>query len=224
MRSLILLPAVLSACAVFGTTPDPEKGSGPSALDDTGEDGDTDTDVDSDTDSDADGDSDTDSDSDTDTDTGEPFDCAFPLTPESVPDGCVTRPLRCGDYLIVTTEGGSDLFGQDEYQSWFCTVTGDPYDGPERIYAFEHPGTGDVTFTLGSPCDEVDIAVLRWEYWVDEHECPTADTTMVTECDMDDDRGDGEVTVWNNQVSNYLVVVDGPEPVETPFTLEITCE
>jgi hypothetical protein len=151
-------------------------------------------------------------------------DCDADIPPPDTEDACVTAIMECGDTLTSTTARGTTLFDMSEYTNWFCTV-GDPdeYGGYERIFEFEHPGTGDVTFFLETPCDELDLFVLRWDYWWSDEECPTEATSLIPTCDADTDRGDGELSVWEDSPSHYLVVVDGPDPVEVNFKLGIRC-
>ena len=110
----------------------------------------------------------------------------------------------------------------EEYASWYCYVfpEGD-YSGSERIYHFRHPGTGTVTIELDSPCADLDLFSFQWEYWVTEQTCPTASNTL--NCDVAKGSGGGSVSIFDNSVSNYLIVVDGPEPVSDIFALSVTC-
>jgi hypothetical protein len=216
------LLALLGGCAIFATPAPPEVTTDTPVGDSGADEADTDTDTDSDADTDAD--TDTDTDTDTDVDTGEPFDCAYPASTGAPGDGCVSRGIDCGDTIVGTTEGGASNFDRGEYLGWFCTSSpnGD-YSGSERVYAFTHPGTGTATFSLKSPCDELDLAVVRWEYWETEGYCPT-DSNSIGECDMDDSSGDGELSVWQSREAYYLVVVDGPDAEEALFELSVACE
>ncbi len=210
MRYLLLL---LAGCEMFQEPP-AAYGTDTSS---SGEEGSTDTTPGSTDDTD-----DTDESTDP-ADTGEAFDCAQAAEPDTIIGGCVSGELTCGETRLGTTLGGTSVLDAEAYSAWYCTVfpEGD-YDGSERIYDFTHPGTGTVTFSLSSPCAELDLIALRWEYWSSEDICPTA-AHAVLECEIDETTGGGEVSVWANQESHYLIVVDGPEPVEDIFELSVTC-
>lgn len=140
-------------------------------------------------------------------------------------EDCVTDTIGCSQERVDTLVGGDSDFGAEEYEAWYCTYTGgDPWSGSERVYAFAHPGTGNVTFTLDSPCAEMDLAVVRWGYWATDRQCPTGASTLVSECEMDDGGGGGSVTVWNNEPADYLVIVDGVDGAQDNFALSVSCE
>ncbi len=170
---------------------------------------------------DGDADTDTDSDSDTDTDTDTDTDCDDPPV-GSAPGGpaCVSDTLACNSSITDTTNGGNtDLLG-GAYQSWFCTIATDSdYQGPERVFEFEHPGTGTVNFALSAPCESLDMIVVRWE---DEADCP-ADGYSVRECEDAVSGSPREASVWHNEPSRYLVIIDGDQSSGAPFTLTATC-
>lgn len=179
------------------------------------------SDVDADSDGDTDGDSDADSDSDTDTDWQVDVDCDEPPAPEDIggPD-CVTDELRCDETHYATTEGGENNFTGDEYSSfWACAVVGtESYTGGERVYEFQHPGTGDVTIGLSSPCGDLDLFAIFWE----GDTCPSPDGA-VSECEGSHDQGDDSFVIWNNEPRRYLVVVEGENGEELPFALTAVC-
>ena len=154
--------------------------------------------------------------------TGNALDCEQPVPPVPAPGECVKQQLTCGERLIDTTEAGTRVMTDEEYASWYCYVfpEGD-YSGSERIYHFRHPGTGTVTIELDSPCADLDLFSFQWEYWVTEQTCPTASNTL--NCDVAKGSGGGTVSIFDNSVSNYLIVVDGPEPVSDIFALSVTC-
>ena len=229
------LVAGLVGCSIFdkggggmveGDTASPT-GEGSDGADDTDTGlGEADADTDADADSDADADGDADGDADADADTGSTVDCdaTIPL-PETI-DECVTDTLRCGDHVLSSNARGSQVLDQEAYTNWFCNYgESTRYTGPERIYDFKHPGTGDVTFILDAPCEELDLIVMRWDYWDSEGICPYETTVMVPTCDVDDSRAGGEVVVWDGaEDHHYLVVVDSPDNVETNFNLSVLCE
>ena len=136
-----------------------------------------------------------------------------PPEPITGPD-CYSGTLRCGDSLVATTEGGEASLHGGDYQSWYC-MTGleDEWTGRERVYTFEHPGTGDVTLSLSSPCGALRLITMAWS---DTETCPYPGVSVL-ECDADD----STVTIWNSSVTQYAVLVDGDE--DQPFSLSVTC-
>jgi hypothetical protein len=103
---------------------------------------------------------DADVDADADGDTEVECDETVPTPPGS---SCPGDSIACGDDFVSTTFGGSSDMTGEEYQTWFCLIgTENDYDGPERAYTFQHPGTGDVNFNLATPCGDLDIIVLAW--------------------------------------------------------------
>lgn len=144
-------------------------------------------------------------------------DCDVERTPEKVlgPD-CVTDVITCGDQIASTTEGGTTVFDGPSLQSWFCTIAGDnDYLGPERIYEFEHPGTGEVTITLQEPCGGLELFVMAWA----SDSCPV-EGAGVLQCD--EAAGTGQIVLWDNEVRRYLIFVDGAD-APLPFQLSVTC-
>ncbi|MCK6502819.1 hypothetical protein L6R53_05375 [Myxococcota bacterium] len=229
----LLLGLALPACAIFKTTPvDTGQPADDGGSDDGGsEDGGTDDGGDGGGTADGGGDG-----GGTDADGGggdggggdggteDPI-CDLDIGTGAPRQACVTATLACGEERVDTLVGGEAAFGAEEYEAWYCSYTGgDPWAGKERVYAFTHPGTGNVTFTLDSPCAEMDLAVLRWGYWATDGECPSGSSTLVSECEMDDGAGGGSVTVWNNEPADYLVIVDGVDGALDNFSLSISCE
>lgn len=154
--------------------------------------------------------------------TGGSIDCDDPPA-GSTKEGpaCVTSTLSCGESLIDNTEGGGSEWNGDAYQGWYCLIaTGSDYNGPERVYAFDHPGTGNATVSLSSPCADLDLVAVRW---ADEASCPLAEYSVL-ECEGDDGGGTNSFTIWNNEPARYLVVVDGDNSAGAPFQLSVSCE
>ena len=150
------------------------------------------------------------------------IDCDDPPAGAAIggPD-CVTDSLACGDSIIDNTEGGGFDWEGDAYQGWYCLIsTATDYGGPERVYAFDHPGTGNVTFSLSSPCADLDLVALHWS---DEDTCPLAEYSVL-ECEGDDGSGTNSFTIWNNEAARYLVIVDGDDSAGAPFQLSVSCE
>jgi hypothetical protein len=133
---------------------------------------------------------------------------------------CVTREISCGESFEATIEGGTSVMTGDAYQSWYCEVVGSSsYAGTERVYEFYHPGTGNATISLDSPCANLDLFAA---YWTSDS-CPTAENSIL-ECEGSIDSGDDSITIWNNEERRYLVVVDGPYGDEEAFGLSVSCE
>ncbi len=148
-------------------------------------------------------------------------DCDDPPVGEA-PTGpaCLSGTLVCGGEISGTTNGGDADLAGDTYQSWYCTIaTANDYKGPERAYAFTHPGTGTVRFNLTTPCDDLDMMVVRWE---DEGDCPQPGYS-VRECEDAISGSPRTTTVWHNEVSRYLILIDGDDSAGAPFTLSATC-
>jgi hypothetical protein len=193
---------------------------------------DVDADTDSDADSDADSDTDTDTDADSDTDTGPDadaddggvsFPCDADVNPPTV-DSCVAHQLRCDqDPVLWSTRGGPSMYDAEHYVDWMCFPFGDgPYEGPDRVFAFTHPGGGNVVIDLHTPCGELDLFALQWTGWADSDECPTAADERLR-CEDDTDDGDGSLTLYEDSQIDYLIVVDGPDSERENFTIAATC-
>ena len=134
--------------------------------------------------------------------------------PISGPD-CVTDTLTCGASVTGNTVGGENNFTKSEYQSWFCVVAYEQYNGKERIYEFDHPGTGNVTFTLDAPCGGLELFAMFWE----DSTCPGGEVS-IQECEW----SESAITIWNNEPRRYLVVVEEQEGFsDMPYTLSIAC-
>jgi len=151
-------------------------------------------------------------------------------TPGAVPvmgnlDTCISDVLTCGSSVITTTEGGNSVMDADDYLAWFCVVPDGDYIGSERTYNITVPAGQKATFTLESPCDDLDIFALRWELWESSELCPDYGNSVI-ECEADDSREGGEVEVFADpaQDTNYLVIIDGPDAEQAAFALDIACE
>ena len=187
-----------------------------------------DVDADTDTDADADADVDTDVDADTDEDDTGPEPESFPCNAEpseTMIDECVTKELRCDmDPMMSTTKGAISQYDGEMYIEWQCFPFGDgPYDGPDRVYAFTHPGGGSAQINLHTPCGELDLFAIQWTDWADGDQCPTAEHAHRLRCDDKSEEGDDTITLFENSEMDYLIIVDGPEAVEENFTLEAIC-
>jgi hypothetical protein len=223
----------LSACSIFGKASDTGASGGPAPVDgddddeQDDDDDDSETDADTDADTDAETDAETDADTDVDTDSGA-LDCSQSVSPPAGIDACVDATLRCGDSIVATTQGASSRWGEDAYVNWYCFPLPDgDYAGGEVVYDFQHPGDRDVTITLETPCDELDLVALRWAFWDNDGECPSEQSTLATDCEADDSRGDGVVSlpeIPDGTPYHYLVVVEGPEPVDTLYRITVDCQ
>jgi hypothetical protein len=152
---------------------------------------------------------------------GADLDCdAPPPTLEWDAGSCIAAELQCGDSVVAQNTGGpSNVDGGDYSSIWACEVTGTGvYTGPEQHFAFDHPGTGDVTFTLDSPCADLDLFVMRWE----SDTCVTS-STPIFECEGDIGRGGGAVTIWQNAPARYVVIVEGEFGETDPYRLDVAC-
>ena len=232
---ILALGLCLSACNIFGKGGDTGGVGGPSPVDGDDDDGaepdededDGGTDGGTDPDTDADTDADTDPDTDSDTDPNA-LDCTQSVAPPTGIDDCVDATLRCGDTIVGTTQGAKSRWGEDAYVNWYCFPLPDgDYAGGEVVYDFQHPGDKDVTITLESPCNELDIIALRWAFWDSEGECPSEQSTLAADCEADDSRGDGVVElpeIPDGTPYHYVVAVEGPEPVDSLYRITVDCQ
>ncbi|RME28717.1 MAG: hypothetical protein D6798_01755, partial [Deltaproteobacteria bacterium] len=153
----------------------------------------------------------------------EDLDCDHPPEPDDVagPD-CLTDTISCNQTIVATTEGGSDAIDGAGYGSWFCSpVDSGVYQGAERVYAWEHPGNGNATVSLYTPCDDLDLFAI---YWEDETSCPSAEYS-IGECEGETGSDSHhEFVIWNNEPRRYLIVVEGPDGEQAPFRLTVTCK
>ena len=139
-------------------------------------------------------------------------------------DECVMRELECDGArpVLSTTKGSPSNWGKLEYLSWYCLVTDDLYDGPETVFAFTHPGTGDIEIQLHAPCGELDLFAVRWPFWNEDGSCPISDTSLI-HCEGADTRKDDVISLYETSEVDYLIVVDGPEGELANFTLYADC-
>jgi hypothetical protein len=135
-------------------------------------------------------------------------------------DGCLTKTVSCGDTVKGNTVGGRSHFDDGFYVAKFCTPAANHYTGNERVYALELPPNTGANIFLDTDCADLDLFAFRWPY---DGKCPTASHT-ISECEADDDDGDGVVHVETvNNPGAYMIVVDGKAGVEAPFHLTIEC-
>ena len=155
---------------------------------------------------------------------GEDIDCDEIVEQDPV-DECVMRPLMCDRErpLLSTTKRSPSNWDTSEYIAWTCLVTDDPYDGPETVFHFEHPGTGNIEIQLHAPCEELDLFAVRWPDWSDDGDCPAEENAGSLLCEGSHDSGDDTLTLFENVPVDYLIVVDGPEGERTNFTIVAEC-
>jgi hypothetical protein len=146
--------------------------------------------------------------------------CDDPPEPATADSACISGTLECGSTVIGTTEGGTtNLTGADYASFWACAVVGtSSYQGPERHYEFQHPGTGTVTITLDTPCEDLDLFAMRWE----SASCMQSGLSIL-ECEGDVSSGGGSFEIWNNEPGRYVVVVEGANGEEAPFEIGARC-
>ena len=201
-----------------------------------GVDGDGDADADADggppDDGLADADLDADDTGDRDGDADGGIDCEEVPTHDPL-DECVTQELRCGsEPLLSSTKRGMYLYDREHYNAYDCFPFGDEYDGPERIFAFTHPGgdggsIGRATVTLNAPCDELHLIALQWTGWEDSEQCPDESNEggLGLRCYDKINDDDGVITLDLDESNEmpYLLIVDGPKGEEANFTIDISC-
>ena len=232
MRTLVMLMALGLGCR---PKPLPEQEIPPGPSPDLDADADTDVgppdDDPPDDDPDLDDTGSGDGDGDGDADGSIPCD----TTPTQDPiDDCVTEELPCNGAtpLRSSTKRGMDLYAEDLYAQYECfPFSDDEYSGPERIFAFTHPGGGDsvskATLTLNAPCGELHLFAFQWRGWEDSDECPDEDNEasvgLQCEAGLSDDDGVITLDLYERNEMPYIIVVDGPDGEEENFTIEASC-
>ena len=152
------------------------------------------------------------SDGDGDTQSSVNVDCSANYSPDDA-GTCLSGSLACGDVLSSTTSGSNSSYDGEQYQSWYCTISSaSEFTGPERIYEFDHPGTGEVTIGFAG-CDDLEVFGMAWG---SNESCPSA-SGGVPACE----ESSGDLVLWNSGEERYLIVIDGPEAAN--FTLEVRC-
>jgi hypothetical protein len=231
--SMLLATLSLGCGGQKGDFDDSDSGENDSDINaDTDADADADADTDTDTDTDADADTDTDADADTDTDTdtdtggdsGEPIsDVPCEINPAvTMLDTCVTDVLRCGPEKFSSTKGTVSAFGRVEYGAWGSVGGPDvAFNGGERVFAFNHPGGGDVSVVLQSPCENLDLIAVSWA-WGDLATCPTA-SDLPTLFQASQNPGDDMLVLTATEPTPFLIFVDGPPAKEANFKLSASC-
>ncbi len=140
-------------------------------------------------------------------------------TPGAPASGCISGTLTCGSAVTGTTRGGESNQGDPFYAAAFCFPSGDRHDGAERVYLLEAPPHMDVQVKLDSPCVDLDVAAVAWNY---DGRCPT-ENHPVPECEGSNARGGGTLRLNTFQARDYLVFVDGKNGAEGNFRLAVSC-
>jgi hypothetical protein len=135
--------------------------------------------------------------------------------------GCITDDIGCGETVRGhTVGGGGNRFDTKFYQSKFCLVSSETYQGEERIYRFSMPAATLATAELHSPCEDLDLFVMQWA----PQQCP-APGSSVGACDVTTRPGGGSVDMVSiNNPRHFLLVIDGKGGVEAPFELTLSCQ
>jgi len=143
-----------------------------------------------------------------------------PDPPEWSSSTCIAETLSCGDTVrAVNTGGPSQLQGSEYASFWACEVVGDQsYSGSEQHFFFTHPGNGDVRVGLDSPCEDLDLFVMRW----DGNICLQPGHSVL-ECEGAVGSRGGTINIWNNAAVGYVIVVDGPHGEEGPYAVTLDC-
>ena len=142
-------------------------------------------------------------------------DCDEDLT-EGV-DTCFTGALTCGDRVLATNQGGTQLYTDLFYESAYCFVPYESYLGPERIWEIEFDGAHQADVVLAAPCEDMALAIARWE---PTDSCPPEEGHQILECEGMEASAGGRVTLSSPSGARYLVMVDGPE---ANFELWVEC-
>ncbi len=136
-------------------------------------------------------------------------------------DGCVTDVIGCGETVRSHTQGGGpNRFDTAFYQSKYCFVTSETYDGGERIYRFNMPPSTHATVELSSPCADLDLMILQWS----PEGCP-ARGSSISNCETNTRAGGGTVELDSiRNPRSFLVAVEGKGGDGGPFELTVACD
>jgi len=149
--------------------------------------------------------------------------CSQPI-PTNVPeDGrCAVDEIRCGDVVEGNTSFGRMQFGDEFYQSKYCTPQRNDYeDASDIVYMLHVEANVRARIQLTSDCADLDVAAVAW---ADKNSCPDA-RHNISECEMDTSSAGGEVAVATvNRPKDYLVIVDGKRGLEGNYSLQVLCD
>lgn len=146
--------------------------------------------------------------------------CDDDAMPKPAVEGCLSGRLHCGDSVTGTTTGGESVLDDPLYAAAFCFPAGDHHRGPERVYLLEAPANTDIEVALESPCADLDLAALAWNY---DGRCPT-ENHRIPECEGTAARGGGKLRINTFNARDYLLAVDGKEGVTGAFRLTVRCK
>ena len=149
------------------------------------------------------------------------FDCDGAYD-DSLPEGpdCLSGVLQCGDVVEGTTRGGSSQLTRDFYESAYCFVPYNAYDGPERVYELELEANTTATVTLEAPCGDLGFGAARWS---DTETCPAEEGHAILDCNgqPSDTVGDTkDAEFWAEDDTRFIISVDGDEPAAFRLTVE----
>ncbi|MBM75519.1 MAG: hypothetical protein CMK59_08960 [Proteobacteria bacterium] len=159
------------------------------------------------------------------------FDCEqnLPIVqPESV---CFTKEIRCGDEILMTTEGGTDYYERGLYTSWYAMPNHDEdYDGLEHAFYFWHPGSENATqhrvdVILESPCENMDLYYFQLpsssapECYNETHGLGQYSHDTSQNNSVQDD----ELAIFDSNYGLYLIIVESRSGVPSPFKLSVEC-
>jgi hypothetical protein len=150
---------------------------------------------------------------------GPPLSCDDAALPHPAVEGCLSGRIHCGDTLTGTTTGGDSVLDDPMYASAFCYPAGDHHRGPERVYLLEAPANTDIEIAFESPCVDLDLAAIAWNY---DGRCPT-ENHRIPECEGAAAPGGGTVRLNTFHARDYLLSVDGKEGVTGAFRLTVRC-
>jgi hypothetical protein len=151
---------------------------------------------------------------------GGDLDCEGVTAAPHVGPNCVSGTIACGETVESTTDGGSEAFNDEFYDDATCFISGQPYDGSERVYELILP-EGDayyVDLVLDAPCEDLALATF---YWTDEDACPTSGSSV--SCDGAGAASDPDVRFYHtgSYEDRYLIAVDGD--ADAAFRLSVSC-
>jgi len=136
---------------------------------------------------------------------------------------CLTAEIHCGETIIGHSRGGVKRYNTRFYEANFCTPGTTQHDGgDERVYLLRltEPQTRAIVY-LDSPCGNLDLAALK----SNSEQCPSAGANL-SQCEMNIKPGTQreKVDLWNNDPTNWWLVVEGQGNEEGAFSLTVQCE
>jgi hypothetical protein len=143
---------------------------------------------------------------------------------------CYTQEIRCGQSILMSTEGGTSYYDMDLYRDWYTTGHNrSDYTGTERVFYFWHPGSSDSTlveaeFRLESPCENMDLLYFR---------LPSSDAPAcygsghnISGSDISDENSltDEILEIEDSSPVLYIVIVESRDASKPgPFVLTADC-